>query len=290
MFQIIYNIAALVSVSILIYISSKLTEFESKEGFMFSVYPWITTFPETFSTLLYILKGLHGAAIANSLLSGLFDASVVFGVSTIVHGDTDIKVTDLVFIAALSGIVFCLLVYDGCISYTDSIILLVILVVASIYSIARYGMYVERLSGISIARISIGFLLSAVTAYMLVSVVESIIPYVGEFYGGTISAVLTSIPDIVVAYIYGLRSSNSQSQILGCIMHDFVENIAVSSIVAYIVSGAVFVVYDVAAAVAISCITALSLVVFASFGRISRLEAIMLIILFVLVSIIVGVV
>jgi Ca2+/Na+ antiporter len=49
---------------------------------------------------------------------------------------------------------------------------------------------------------------------------------------GVVAAALTSLPDLITAVVYGLESDVAQSETLGCIMHDFAENMATASIVA----------------------------------------------------------
>lgn len=279
----------LVATSILIYIFGSLSEFDAKEGFMYTVYPWITTFPETFSTTVYVLKGYYGTAIANTIYSALFDAAAAFGVSTLVHGKTKFRLSDLAIFTVFGAMMFMFLASDAELGIYDAAILYAVLIISSVYSVVKYGWVARRFSAMDIARIAISLIMLAITSYILTVYVELLIPYLGEYISGIVSATLTSMPDIIVGAVYGIVSSNAQSQILGCIAHDFIENAATAAFIAGLL-GKSFVIYDVVSTIALSAVAVMSVIIAAAFGRITRLEAIMLLIAFAVCSIFVVVV
>ena len=55
---------------------------------------------------------------------------------------------------------------------------------------------------------------------------------VGQRLAGVVAAALTSMPDIIEAVVYGIESDVAQAEVLGCIMHDFAENMATAAVVA----------------------------------------------------------
>jgi len=274
-------IIGLIFATILIYVFGKLSEIEyPSEGYMFTVYPWLTTAPETISTTIYALKGYHTTAIANSIYSATFDFLVAFGLATLVHGENEVKTVDLGFLSALSVLVFLLLDFDAQITRVDGFVLYAVLFALMMYSIYVYGLpSFKGFRGFDVARVLTGLLGLGFSSFLFAKYVMDLIPYVGEMIAGVISASLTSVPDMVVALIYGMTTPYSQSQIFGCIAHDFVENIATASVVAGLIVDA-----NPVATFAVVATTVAMMLVTLSHGRITKFEAILIIIAYIVAS------
>jgi len=274
-------IANLVALSILMYVISEVFKVEGKAGYMYSIYPWVTTFPETFSTMLYAISGYSVAALYNSVFSALFDIAIVLGLVSIIHGRTEFRLRDLAIFSAFSGILFSILLYDGSIDIRDSMLLITMLMFVTIYSVSKYGWGVRARE---FPKVVVGLVMLAIITYVFYANVEALIESgISEAYAGVLSSVLTSIPDLIVAIIYGIKSIESQAEILGCVSHDFIENVPISILVASLIKGSVISIVDpspiVTSVIVLS--TAVSLVFVSSFGRITRLEGFILLLLFI---------
>jgi len=281
-------IANLVALSVLMYLVGKLSEIEGREGFMYSVYPWINTFPETLSTALLLISGYSTAALYNSIFSAAFDAAFGIGLAALVHGTISFAVTDLALYSVVAGLVFMVLDFDGLISVSDSVILYILLAFVTMYSIARYGFIKKRFSGFDIAKTVLGLAALGVVTYVFYTQIEALIPFVGERLGGVVSATLTSIPDLITAIVYGLTSSESQAELLGCIAHDFIENIPTSVLAAYLIAGSSGMIdLDPMKTLTITGLTVASILFVASFKRVTRFEGALLILVFIIAVILV---
>jgi Ca2+/Na+ antiporter len=276
-------VAGLVLCSVLLYIFGKLSELEyPSEGYMFTVYPWLTTAPETITTTIYALRGYYVTAIANTVYSATFDMFAAFGLATLIHGDNEVKVTDLGVIAALSACLFLVLDLDGGITRLDGYLLFGVLIASMVYSLARYGFPRIRPDPWTVFRVVVGLAGLGIVSFYLAYFVEALIPYLGELLAGIVSAALTSVPDLVIAIIYGVTTSYSQAQILGCIAHDFIENVAIAAIVAGLILDAAPVV-----TFGIVGVTVATLLVSLSYGRVTRFEAILIIIAYIVASLLI---
>jgi Ca2+/Na+ antiporter len=276
-------LAGLVLCSVLLYVFGKLSELEyPSEGYMFTVYPWFVSAPETITTTIYALKGYYVAAIANSVYSATFDMFAAFGLATLIHGDNEVKVTDLGVIAVLSACLFLLLDMDGGISRLDGYVLLGVLLSSMVYSLIRYGFPRIRPDPWTVFRIVIGLAGLGIVSFYLAYFVEALIPYLGEFLAGIVSAALTSLPDLIVAAIYGVTTSYSQSQILGCIAHDFIENVAIAAVIASLIVDA-----NPVSTFGIVGVTVAALLFSLSYGRVTRFEALLVIIAYIVASLLI---
>ena len=276
-------VAGLVLCSVLLYVFGELSELEyPSEGYMFTVYPWLTTAPETITTTIYALKGYYVTAIANSVYSATFDMFAAFGLATLIHGDNEVRVTDLGVIAVLSACLFLVLDMDGGISRLDGYVLLGVLLSSMVYSLARYGFPRIRLDPWTVFRVVIGLAGIGIVSFFMSSFVEALIPYLGEFLAGIVSAALTSLPDLIVAAIYFITTSYSQAQIFGCIAHDFIENVAIAAIVAGLIVDA-----NPIATFGIVGVTVAVLLFSLSYGRVTRFEALLIIIAYIVASLLI---
>jgi len=279
---IIANLAAL---SALMYLIQEITEVEGKEGFMYSVYPWINTFPETLSTALLLISGYPTAALYNSIFSAAFDAAAGLGLAAIVHGTVTFAATDLSLITVIAAVTFMVLDFDGLVSVYDSVLLFILLLFATLYSILRYGMFKRKLSAFDIGKTVMGLGALAVVTLVYYQNVEMLIPFVGEKIGGVISAALTSLPDLITAIVYGLTSPESQAELLGCIAHDFIENVPTSVLAAAFVAGSAGMIdIDPMRTLIVTGLTAASLLFVASYKRITRFEGALLVTVFIIAA------
>jgi cation:H+ antiporter len=264
--------------AVMFYLSSKLTEVEGGKGFNYMVYPWVTTLPETLASTLLLIKGLHTASLYNSIFSAVFDLCVVIGLTAIIYGVVEIRgLIDMALITALGGFLFLFLAFDRIITSTDAVILYTVLIVSMVYGYF-IGLGKPRISWSVVA---VGLALSTVACYLLVEGIDLLCKYIPEAYGGVISAVATSIPDIIIALLYGLRTEEAVASLYGCIIHDYVENIATAVLVASLAGVPGLVVADVVATAVAVAVTALLIVLTTSYGRITRFEGVILLSAFV---------
>jgi hypothetical protein len=271
--------------SLMFYLSSRLTEVEGGKGFNFIVYPWLTTLPETVATALLLIKGLTTAALFNSVFSAVFDLCVVLGLTAIVYGSVEVRgLIDLALGTVLSILAFTFLCFDSVIDIFDSMVLLSILAILSIY--AYFLGWGRPRANWLVTLVGLG--LSVIPIYFLVEGVEVLSMYISEAYAGVVSAVATSIPDAIIALIYGLRSEEAVSSLLGAIAHDFVENIPIAVLLAYL-AGATggLVIADTARVVGIAGLTTATLLFTFSYGRVDRREGYIMLIIFLVLLLLV---
>jgi Ca2+/Na+ antiporter len=271
----VWWVGALVVVvsAVMFYLSSKLTEVEGGKGFNYVVYPWVTTLPETLASTMLLIKGLHTASLYNALFSAVFDLCVVIGLTAIVYGAIEVRgLIDMALITALGAFVFLFIAFDSVITPTDSIILYAVLLASMVY-----GYFVGwGRPRISWSVVAVALAVSTVACYFLVEGVEVLCRYIPEAYAGVVSAVATSLPDTIIALVYGLRTEEAIASLYGCILHDFVENVAT----AVLVAGGL-IVSDLVATATATALTALLIVLSTSYGRITRFEGVILLSAFV---------
>jgi len=263
----------------LMYLVGEFTKVEGKEGFTFSIYPWVTTLPETITTALLAVSGYYTAALYNSVFSAVFNMAVGIGLVAIVYGVVEFKLTDLAALAALSAFVFVVADIDGIINFNDGLMLYVFLAFTIIYSIARYGMFRKRITTEEALKIVGGLLALAAIGVWYYKNVEALIPFVGEKIGGLLSACLTSVPDVIVALIYGLSEPEAQAELLGAIAHDFIENVPTAAIVAGIL-GTHIVDVNPMLTIAAAAVTGAVIIFISSYRRVTRFEGFVLLLLF----------
>lgn len=271
---------AAVFATILIYVFGKVSEYEgATAGYGYTVYPWFTTLPETVVTTYFALRGLYTTAIVNSVFSATFDMFAAFGLATLIHGDSKFHNRDLGILAVFAALLFLVLDFDGVITRADGVVIYVYLTAVMVYSVLRYGAGLVRVSALDAIRIAVGLVGLGIGGYMLSVIVDRMIPYIGEAVGGLIAAVSTSVPDMVVALIYGVRSEVSQSEILGCILHDFGENMGTAALIAGLIVDST----PILTAVTVAA-TASMLMLMMSYGRITRFEGMLATIVFIICS------
>jgi len=274
------TVAMLVGLAVAMYVVSELTKVEGTPGFTFSVYPWVTTLPETITTTLLAVSGYYTAAIYNSVFSAVFDLAVGLGLVAVIYGTTEFRLTDLTFLAAVAALAFVAADFDGVVDMYDGAMLLVLLFVLIGYSVARYGMFRRPVSRMDVLNMVIGMAVLGMLGFLYYQYVEALIPYVGEKLGGIVSATLTSIPDVIVAVVYGLGEPESQAELLGAVAHDFVENVPIAAIAAGLIAGRGIVDTNPMLTVAMTALTAATVVFVASYKRVTRFEGFILLMLF----------
>jgi Ca2+/Na+ antiporter len=132
-----------------------------------------------------------------------------------------------------------------------------------------------------------GLLLSLVACSFLVEGIDILCRYIPEAYGGVVSAVATSIPDFIVALVYGLKTQEAVASIYGCIIHDFVENISTAVLVASLAGVGGLRIADLPATVMVTSVTALMVLLITSYGVITRFEGVLLLLAFIILLILV---
>lgn len=277
----IEHVIQLIAAAALMYLVSEWSKVEGTEGYTFSLYPWITTLPETITTVMLALSGYYVAALYNSVFSAVFDLAVGLGIVALLYGPVEFRIVDLVGIAAASALVFCITDIDGIITFGEGLMLYAVLFFAIAYSIARYGLLKRRATHEDIFKTVVGLVLLAMLGFWYYMNVEALIPYLGEKLGGIVSAVLTSLPDVVVAAVYGLMESEAQAELVGAIMHDFVENVPTAAIVVGLFGGYI-VDSNPMLTIAAAAVTASTLVFVASYRRVTKFEGIVLLLLFLI--------
>mgnify|MGYP000016161181 CR=1 FL=1 len=223
-------IPVLCVLAFVLYIINLVTKVEGNEGYSFTVFPWVNTFPETLTSVVTAIHGYTTASIWNSVFSATFDL-MILGVSGIRSGYVRFAVRDLVYPTVVGGFLTAILLLDGSLNLYDGFMLYIVLLAVSIIAIARYGFRVVATKQ-NIVRHVLGLVGIAVVAYIYSLYVMALCEFVSERIAGIVSAVLTSLPDVVTAVVYGLETPEAQSELLGCIMHDFNENLATTAIVA----------------------------------------------------------
>lgn len=273
----------LIATAVLFYLTVRLTEIKDGEGFSFVVYPWITTLPETLVTLMYFLGGYTTAGLLNSVFSATFDYFVVVGLSAVLHSTIVIADIFLVIMCLVSGLAFSFTILDSQLTVVDSVMLYAILFVMLLYGIRKMGRPKPSYGLIGLVA---GLALSTPLSYMIYLSGEGLIGVLGEKYVGVLSAVVTSIPDLIVALVLGL-DSDALASLLGCIAHDFVENIPTAVIIASAFGVSGITITDVVPTLAVTAITLTLMVATASYGRVGRAEGLALLILFALMALLI---
>jgi len=276
----VHILVQLVVAAALMYLVTELTKVEGREGFTYSIYPWITTLPETVTTVLLATGGFYTAALYNSVFSAVFDLAVGLGLVAIAYRVVEFRLVDLAALSSIAAFAFIAADLDGLITLNEGLMLYAFLAFTIMYSIAKYGMFRGRITGYDALRIVAGLLVLGALGFWYYKNVEALIPYVGEKLGGIISAVLTSIPDVIVALVYGLSEPEAQAELLGAVAHDFIENVPTAAIVAGIVANGGIVDSNPMLTVTLAGFSATALLFISSYRRVTRFEGFILLLLF----------
>ena len=269
----------LVALSILMYYINKLGEIKGNAGYAYTVYPWVNTFPETLVSTITAVFGYPVTSIWNSVFSATFDAAAVYGVSGLRSAKpTVFRVANLVYPTIIGGLMFAaLLCCDGKLSIFDGALLYVYLIAVSLYGFKVWSTRQQ------LAKHVLSLVLLTLVTVIFTGYVMALADLINQKVAGIVSAVLTSVPDLVTAVVYGIESDVSQSEILGCIMHDFAENMATAAIVAGLLGKEIVDANPVLTAMVVA-LTMVSLVAALSDGDIDRADGVLLVGTFIVLT------
>jgi Ca2+/Na+ antiporter len=220
--------SVLVVLAVLMYYITKFGEIKGSIGYAYTVYPWVNTFPETIVSAITAVSGYPVMSIWNSVFSATFDAAAVYGVAGLRSGKPVVfRVSSLVYPTAIGGLLFAaLLGSDGKLSIFDGAILYIYLAVVTAIAISLYGFRV-RATKRGLVSHMLSLLLIGAIAFIFSGYVMALADLVNQKIAGVVAAALTSLPDLITAVVY-----EDQAETLGCIMHDFAENMATAAVVA----------------------------------------------------------
>ena len=274
----LFEISALFVLALLMYVLAELSESEGNVGYMYIVYPWITTAPETLTTIMLVLRGLPVAGLFNSIFSAAFDLAVI-GIAAMRFGVVNVRrVVPLGVVSALSAFALLGVAYDGLLDFNDGVLLVSVLGIATIFAAFGYGVSFGRFKWGPVPAV-IGLLSMIPAAWLLTRTVELLCMYIPESVAGIVSAVLTSLPDVVVAVVYGLESEEAIASIYGACLHDFVESIGLAALVAGLMGCTIPVPSPCHLAVVLAAIATTWIFVM-SYGRITPVEGVILVVAF----------
>jgi len=219
--------------AVLMYYITKFGEIKGNIGYAYTVFPWVNTLPETLVSTITAVFGYPVVSIWNSVFSATFDAAVVYGVAGL-RSERPIvfRVSSLVYPTVIGGLLFAtLLGSDGKLGVFDGAVLYIYLFVVTAIAISMYG-FKARATKRDLVRHIVSLLLLGAVAFIFSGYVMALADLISQKIAGIVAAALTSAPDLITAVVYGLESDVSQAEILGCIMHDFAENMATAALVA----------------------------------------------------------
>jgi Ca2+/Na+ antiporter len=282
------NIAAvssiLVALALLMYYITKFGEIRGNIGYAYTVFPWVNTFPETLVSTITAVFGYPVVSIWNSVFSATFDAAAVYGVAGL-RSERPIvfRVSSLVYPTVIGGLLFAaLLGSDGKLSVFDGAVLYIYLAVVTAVAISLYG-FRARATKRDLVRHVLSLLILGSIAFIFSGYVMALADLINQKIAGIAAAALTSLPDLITAVVYGLDSDVSQSETLGCIMHDFAENMATAALVAGLFGKEIVDANPVMTSMVVA-LTMVSLVAALSDGDIDRYDGVLLIGTFIVLA------
>lgn len=197
--------------------------------FSFFIVPWLTTFPETMTTVLLVRAGYPVAGLLNGVYSAVFDLFLVLPLLTLGQ-----RVPLGIFMPLSLVIVlvpFAWLFADLRLStWWEGALLVALCIVLTLLPALREGIEKKELTPSQLASLLITAIASAValvfTTMQYVSYIEALCAQLGQEIGGLLSAYLTSLPDAVYALV--LREEGAVEEAIGelwaCVIHDYTEN------------------------------------------------------------------
>jgi len=281
----VFAVSVMLSVlTALMYLVSRLGEIKGNTGYAYTVYPWVNTFPETLVSTITAVFGYPVTSIWNSIFSATFDAAAVYGVVGLrSEKPIQFRVANLVYPTIIGGLFFAaLLASDGKLNLFDGALLYVYLIAVTAIAIGLYGFRVKG-SHSEIAKHIISLVVMIPVVIVFTGYVMALANLINQKVAGIVSAALTSVPDLITAIVYGMESEVSQAEILGCIMHDFAENMATASIVAGLM-GIEIVDANPILTAAVVAFTMVGLVAALSDGDIDRYDGMLLVGIFILLT------
>jgi hypothetical protein len=188
-----------------------------------------------------------------------------------------------VYPTIIAGLFFAALLSDGKLSLFDGALLYVYLIAATAIAISMYGFRVWATKQ-HLARHLLSLLLLGAVAFIFSGYVIALADLINQKVAGIVAATLTSIPDLIEAIVYGLESDVSQAEIMGCIMHDFAENMATAAVVAGLFGKEIVDANPVLTAVVVA-LTMVALAAALSDGDIDRYDGMLLIGTFIVLAV-----
>lgn len=272
----------LVVLALLMYYIAKFGEIKGNIGYAYTVFPWVNTFPETLVSAITAVLGYPVVSIWNSVFSATFDAAAVYGVAGLRSGRPIVfRVSSLVYPTVIGGLLFAaLLGSDGKLGVFDGSVLYIYLAVVTAVAISLYGFRVARRD---LVRHLLSLLLIGAVAFIFSGYVMALADLISQKIAGVVAAALTSVPDLITAVVYGIESDVAQSETLGCIMHDFAENMATAALVAGLFGKEIVDANPVLTSVVVA-LTMVALVAALSDGDIDRYDGILLIGTFIVLA------
>ena len=275
--------SVLVVLALIMYYITKFGEIKGNIGYAYTVFPWVNTFPETLVSTITAVFGYPVVSIWNSVFSATFDAAVVYGVAGL-RSERPIvfRVSSLVYPTVIGGLLFAVLLgSDGKLGVFDGTVLYIYLAVVTAIAISLYGFRARATN--DLVRHIISLLLLGAVAFIFSGYVMALADLISQKIAGVVAAALTSLPDLITAVVYGLESDVSQSETLGCIMHDFAENMATAALVAGLFGKEIVDANPVLTSMVVA-LTMVSLVAALSDGDIDRYDGILLLGTFIVLA------
>jgi hypothetical protein len=193
------------------------------------------------------------------------------------------RVSSLVYPTVIGGLIFAaLLGSDGKLNVFDGAVLYVYLVVVTAIAISLYGFRVRAVKR-DLVRHVLSLLLLGAIAFIFSGYIMALADLISQRIAGIVAAALTSLPDLITAIVYGIESDVAQSETLGCIMHDFAENMATAALVAGLFGREIVDANPVLTSMVVA-LTMVSLVAALSDGDIDRYDGILLIGTFIVLA------
>ena len=195
------------------------------------IVPWLTTLPETIVTIKLASSGYPIAGLYNCVMSAVFD---LFLIAPLIGYKGKERLAPAVF-APVPLLLLAMVHYEGGKAVleqaVEGVALLAIMFALSLA--ASYGPATFNISFQGVLE-----LLAALSALGFASIefsntVTALTAAIGsERLGGTLAAILTSLPDAIYAVRAGLKGSveEAMAEISGCIIHDFLEAPAIAMI------------------------------------------------------------
>ncbi len=186
------------------------------------IVPWLTTLPETVTTVKLAVSGYPVAGLYNAIYSAVIDFFIVV---PLVASRRDLwRLYPAVVAAALFA---ALSIGFG--AYREPVVvsspwlggsMLIATLVLSF--LAGIGSYSIRLSGQNLLNLASGMAALTFASWFYADYATLFTALIGnEAVAGVVNAYLTSVPDIIYAIV--ARGETGTAELAGCIIHDFLE-------------------------------------------------------------------
>lgn len=211
--------------------------------FFWCIIPWITTLPETWTSIALVLRGYTTAAVLNALYSAVFDCLVVVPLAALKERRLEFPPQVIPYIVAtvIAATAFsaCIGSFVGMVVLKEAVLLFLIFTALQFIAITPLPVTPSRYFAptLSIVLFTVSSVATALLLqFMYVPAVERLCSLLGQKIGGILSAVATSLPDVLVAVITGLEVEGIV-ELSSCVVHDFIETLPLMVIIPSIVLG-----------------------------------------------------